>query len=231
MIKIIDLFLKKPEMTKEEFISYLTETYAPKAKSVPGLQGYNVQEAFPIPSRKDIVQLNVPELDGFAEIWVDDLDAYNAIRQSSQGSEWFADRLNFVGSMKSLVTKEDVIVPVPKDRPKARNNAFLNKNPEHTMDEFLHNWHIGHTPAAKTMPYLKGFVLCDVIDEILPEDIEVMDTDIIHGCAQAFFDSPEEEMKMIATPEAKEWFKHGAETFGNIKAFGSKEIEIIPLEV
>ena len=228
MIKIIDLYVRKSGLNAEEFVSYLTQVHGIKAKDVPGVHGYNVQQALPLPERTDIIQLKLPQLDGFAEIWVDDLDTYYALQQSPQGSAWFADRLHFVGAMKSLVTKEDPIVPVPKARPKARNNAFLNKNPNHNMDDFLHNWHIGHGPTAKTIPYLKGFVLCDVIDEILPEDMAAIDSDPIHGCAQAFFDSPEDELKMIATPEAKAWFKHGAATFGHIKAFGSRETEIIP---
>jgi uncharacterized protein (TIGR02118 family) len=215
-------------MSKEQFVTYLIEKHAPMAKSIPGIRAYNVQEALPVPSRKDIVQLKLPELDGFAEIWVEDINVYQAMKKSREGREWFADRLNFVGAMKSLVTKEDIVVPVPRPLTMARNNAFVNKNPAYTMEEFIYHWHVGHGPSAKTMPYLKGFVLCDVIDEILPDDITAVESDIIHGCAQAFFDSPEEELKMIATPEAKEWFKHGAVTFGNIKAFGAKETQIIP---
>jgi hypothetical protein len=202
-------------------------------KAVRALRGFNVQEALPLPARKDIVQLNVPaDVDGFAEFWVDDVADYAAAMDDPAAADWRAARARLCGAARTLVLRENPLIPVPADRPPTRNNAFLTRNARfETSEAFLHEWLIGHGAMCLTIPYLKAFVPCVVTDRLPPMDLPELPTDEIEGIAQAYFDTPEDEIAMIQTPEAKEWFAHGAITFGLIKAFGAREtVASIPAE-
>ena len=116
-------------------------------------------------------------------------------------------------------------------RPPTRNNAFLTRNARFDADAFRYEWHIGHGDMCKAVPYLRGFVPCDVIAVLPQGEVPELQTDPIEGVAQAYFDKLEDEMAMIQTPEAKAWFAHGAITFGLIKAFGAREtVAVMPPE-
>lgn len=233
MIKIFELLRRIDGADHEVCLAGLTAAAAGLA-DLGGLRGFTVQEALPLPARKDIVQLAIPaDVDAFVEFWFDDLATYHAAMQSEAGQAWRKARAASVGSARTLVVEERAIMPVPTKRPPARNNAFLTRNARFaTKQDFLDEWLVGHGDMCLSIPYLRGFVPV-VVTEVLPQsDVAEMDMDEVEGIAQAYFDTPEEEMLMIHTPEAKEWFAHGATTFGLIKAFGARETAAsIPDEV
>lgn len=224
MIKIFELLIRAGGVSHEEMLTGLTKAAA-GLKDVRGLRGFDVQEALPLPARKDIVQLNVPaDVDAFVEFWVDDAVAYQAAMEQPAAEAWRTARAKLCGAARTLVLRENPLIPVPVDRPPTRNNAFLTRNARfRTSEDFLHEWLIGHGDMCLTIPYLKAFVPCVVTDRLPPIDLPELETDEIEGIAQAYFDTPEDEIAMIQTPEAKEWFAHGAITFGLIKAFGARE--------
>lgn len=227
MIKVFELFVRKPELDLEDYLERLSAAAA--GLPAAGARGYIVQRALPLPARADIVQLNVPSsVDAFLEIWADDLDSYRAALASRESEPWRSARAALVLQAKTLVLVERPQIPVPTPRPPARNNAFLTRHQRFTLLQFRHEWHVGHGHMSQHIPYLRGFVPCDVI-EVVPQQggVAELQTDAIEGIAQAYFDSAEDEMAMIRTPQAKEWFAHGAQTFGLIKAFGAREVAAV----
>jgi Methylmuconolactone methyl-isomerase len=226
MTKIIELHTRKDGLGQAEFMARLRD-HALLAQGYDIFDGYNVQEALPIPERPDIVSLRLPEpVGGFIEYWVPSLERYEDETRQTDMASWLAARRAFAGGARCFVVEEDEIVP-PAGLV-ARNNAFLTKKDGLTTPEFLAAWHGAHGRMAHDIPYLRGFVLCDVVSEREPDGVPAIDGPAIDGVAQAFFDSREDEGRMVATPEAKEWFAHGAETFGLIKAFGSVETTVVP---
>lgn len=219
MIKIFELLRRRDGVDHDACLAGLT-------RGAAGLGGcYTVQEALPLPARKDIVQLAIPgDIDAFVEIWCADVAAYQALMASEAGRAWRVARAAVVGEARTLVIEERAIMPVPADRPPARNNAFLTRHPRFPDQQaFLDEWLVGHGDMCLSVPYLRGFVPCVVLDVLPQTDVAEMVMAQVEGIAQAYFDTPEEEMLMIQTPEAKEWFAHGAITFGLIKAFGARE--------
>lgn len=224
MIKIFELLRRIDGADHETCLAGLTAA-ADGLGGMPALRGFTVQEALPLPARKDIVQLSIPaDVDAFVEFWFDDAAAYAAAMESEAGRAWRKARAAVVGSARTLVVEERAIMPVPARRPPARNNAFLTRNPRFADKQaFLDEWLVGHGDMCLSIPYLRGFVPVVVMDVIAQADVAELEMDEVEGIAQAYFDTPEEEMLMIQTPQAKEWFAHGATTFGLIKAFGARE--------
>lgn len=226
MIKIFELLILKSDTDKA--IAALAEATQEFAAQSDGILGFTVQSANPVPARKDIVQLAVPaEVDTFAEFWVADEGTWQSVLDSDPGRRWRAARAAVVEQAATLVTHEHTLIPVPEPRPGCRNNAFLTRNPSLSEEEFLDAWVGEHGKMCLSIPYLRGFVPCKVSARLPQVDVAEMDCAEIEGIAQAYFDNPEEEMMMIATPEAKEWFAHGAITFGLIKAFGAVELAAV----
>lgn len=230
MIKTLDLFVAKNGMDRDAFTKAWADTHAPKAAGLPGLKGYILSHIVEEPGRPDIPQLAMPQIAGVQEMWFDSLEARQEALVKPEWRDWFAERAGFASAMKTFLVKEDVIVPVPTPRPAAKNYAFLNKNPEFDDAKFRYEWHVGHGPMGKNVPYVRGFVPCDMVAELGQSDVPTFAADVIEGVAQAYFDSAEEELMMLKTPEAQEWFKHGSETFGLIKPFGMVETVIITPE-
>jgi hypothetical protein len=233
MIKIFELLRRADGVDHDACFASLTDA-GQGLIGAPFLHGFTVQEALPLPARKDIVQLAIPaDVDAFAEFWCDDLAAYHTFLASDAGQTWRKARAAAVGAARTLVIEEQGIMPVPAKRPPARNNAFLTRNARFaTHQDFLDEWLVGHGDMCLSIPYLRGFVPCVVVGDVAQADVDELEMDAVEGIAQAYFDTPEEEMLMIQTPEAKAWFAHGAITFGLIKAFGAREtVFAIPAEV
>jgi Methylmuconolactone methyl-isomerase len=227
MIKNLELLARKQGASHEEFMRECAEVHGRAVMNVPGVRGYILHDLMPTAARTDIIELSIPEIDTIAEIWFDSLEARRELVTQAPLKNWLDGRRSFVGKIKSMVAREDTIIPVPDPRPGLKNLAFVNRCPGLTLEEFRNEWHVLHGPMAIGQHYLRGFVLNDIIAETPPDGIEPLVTGHIEGCAEAYYDSPEDQDRMIATPEAKEWFKHGAVTFGNIKARSTHEIVIM----
>lgn len=223
MIKIFQLLVPRSGQGAETFVARLTEAARPLV-GAEGLAGFDVQQALPLPARKDIVQLDVPAaVEAFVEFWVEDDATYDAFLDSAAGRRWREARAEVTQAARTLVLVERPKIPVPAERPATRNNAFLTRHARFTPEEFRHEWHVGHGDMCLSVPYLKAFVPCDVVATLPERDVVELRMAEVEGIAQAYFDTPEDEIAMIQTPEAKAWFAHGAETFGLIKAFGARE--------
>lgn len=229
MVKIIELIQRKNSLSAAECTRHMLCEFAPRAKDFPVIKGFNVAEAFPVPARPDVVQLGLPDdLGGFAETWVDSVQDYQQAAAEPPMRGWLAERAAFAEAIRAFVVTEDVILPVPASGADTRNNAFLTRAAGKTAQQFRAEWHGEHGAMARGIPYLRGFVLCDIIGEFPPVGVAALGGPEVEGVAQAYFANPEDEGLMIATPQAREWFRHGAETFGLIKAFAAHQTVIVP---
>jgi hypothetical protein len=76
---------------------------------------------------------------------------------------------------------------------------------------------------ARVVPYLQGFILNDLTSEVRVPGIDSIPFGMPVGVAEGWLESPEAQQKMVATREAKAWFAHGANSFGEIKSFLTRE--------
>ena len=228
MVKTIEVFLKKGEISKEDFIAKL-KAHGEGAKAIKGIKGYIVNEVVPSPPRLDIAQFRIPLLDAIVETFYDDIEALRAVRDGDNMKAFLASRADFVGSMKTLLTLEHIIIdPGVENRPSVKNFAFLNRRPGMTLPEFLNEWIVLHGPMSLKVPHQGGFVPNEVLAVIPNSDgFDLIDTDYIEGVAVANFVSTETQALMRASDEAKEWFKHGGVTFGTVFGQSARETVII----
>jgi len=109
MVKICSILRRKPGLTPEEFLRYWKEKHAPLAsKVIPGLRKYVQNHPIKIPGFEF-------EIDGIAEIWWDDIEAfqnYLTWRQTQGAKVLIEDENKFIdkGGIQRFLAVEYVVV-------------------------------------------------------------------------------------------------------------------------
>ena len=105
MTKVLIMFQKRADLSREEFRRYWRETHAPLAVKMPGLRKYLQDHVIPDPAQ------DAPPYDAVAELWFDSSEAFQASMASPEGQATLADTPNFVdGDSVRMVTVEEVTI-------------------------------------------------------------------------------------------------------------------------
>ncbi|HLJ90315.1 MAG TPA: EthD domain-containing protein [Candidatus Angelobacter sp.] len=105
MIKLVYCVTKKPGLTDEEFFSYWKDVHGPIGARIPGLRRFVQSHRVTVAGDKYL-----PDYDGMAELWFDDVNALLAARQSPEWAAASNDEPNFIASGKAayFVSEEHV---------------------------------------------------------------------------------------------------------------------------
>jgi len=109
MIKRISLLTRKDGMTREQFTRHWLEIHAPLAKPVPGLRRY-VQAHIVEEFRRPDIPTSPVEVDGIAELWFESRESMERALASPEMKALHADGALFIGSNKTFVVEEKVII-------------------------------------------------------------------------------------------------------------------------
>lgn len=113
--RALSVVKRKPGAASEDFQRHWREIHATMAREVPDLRGFVVSGilAQGVPPGLEPIALDGP-IDGFAESWVEDLDARARMVASPEAKRWFADGAILFGAVKTVVLEDRVIVPPPQ---------------------------------------------------------------------------------------------------------------------
>ena len=108
MVKLIYLFNRKPELSVEEFQRYWRDTHGPIAAKIPGVRRYVQCHTLPSLYAGD----TPPPYDGAAELWFDDMEAFQRAAGSPEVAAAIEDERKFIDHSKTALffTEEHVIV-------------------------------------------------------------------------------------------------------------------------
>ena len=106
MIKLVYCITKKSTLTDEEFFHYWKNIHSPIGARIPGLRKLVQSHRLTIPGDQ-----GVPDYDGMAELWFDNLESLQAARNSPQWKASTEDEANFIDSTKvaSFISEEHII--------------------------------------------------------------------------------------------------------------------------
>lgn len=110
MIKLLSLLTRKDGITHEEFVRHWLEVHAPLAHAVPGIRRYVQSHITGTRSRADIQDTDV-DVDGIAELWYDDLQAFERAAATPEMKRLTDDGALFIGRIKTYVIEEKPIIP------------------------------------------------------------------------------------------------------------------------
>jgi uncharacterized protein (TIGR02118 family) len=116
MIKRVSLLTRRTGMTREQFTRHWLEVHAPLAHAVPGLRRY-VQSHVVEEYRRPDIPTSAIEVDGIAELWFESRVAMERALASPEMAALHADGALFIGSNKTFVVEEKVIISGPVAQP------------------------------------------------------------------------------------------------------------------
>ena len=228
MIKSFSFLTRKPGMTHEQFVRHWHDVHVPMSHDVPGLRGYIVSTVVDQQSRADVPGFEMAPFDGLAQTWFDDLEGRARAGASPEGKRWHADGGLIIGNIRMFVTKEDVVVPLPAQRPPLKTLSVIKRRPELSPEQFDHHWRAIHAPMARDVPRLRGFALSGIIEEQFRPDIQPFAMDgPLDGFAESWWDSRESRAEMVASDKGKSWFADGAKFIGAVRSILLSERVVI----
>ncbi|WP_433282874.1 EthD domain-containing protein [Pseudonocardia xinjiangensis] len=102
---------RRADFTREQFSDYWTNTHAPLLVSVPEVRKYTIRYVQQHNTGFMPEGLRSAPYDGIIEVWLDNLEALQAIASSENWATVLADVENFADTSKTayLFTTEEVI--------------------------------------------------------------------------------------------------------------------------
>ena len=114
-VKSFTAIRRGDDATPEAFQQAWRGVHGPMAATVPLLRGFVLSGILAEQPRDDIPALRMAlPLDGIAESWCDDMAARRAMVVSPEAQHWFADGATFLGQVKTVLLREEVILRPPR---------------------------------------------------------------------------------------------------------------------
>jgi len=221
MIHLHYFITRKPGLRDEEFHRYWRQTHAPIVKRITQLKGYIQSHLVPF-------DINNSTYDGEAEIWLDDLNALEALRKSREFLDGAArDEPNFIDHKRSdfLIARDHVIIDGPRKPGLVKGVWRMGRKSGLSLGDFRRHWLTLHAAVAKTIPGVRRYVQSHVIDEAYSYAEPRWD-----GVAQLWWDSPQALAEALKSPQFKEDMRDGQEFIDGdtISFFLAEEYQVIP---
>lgn len=125
MIKMISLLKRKSHLTREQFLSHWVHTHAPLAFDVPGTRRYIQCHLVSEQTRHDIPSVDF-QIDGVAELWFDDIAAFEAAHGTAEMKALLADdAYSSAKSKPTSCTSMRFRWPRGEDMRKARRHHYM----------------------------------------------------------------------------------------------------------
>lgn len=114
-LKGISFFVRRPEWEASRFQQHWLHDHAAMVHGVPFVRGFVLSPVVEQPTSLDTVLgidlIEVPRLDGIAELWVDSMEARTRMRETPEAKRWFEDGSATIGQITTLMTREVVVRP------------------------------------------------------------------------------------------------------------------------
>ena len=158
MIVRTGILRRRPDLTAEQFRSHWLKVHGPLAARLPGLRRYHQNHVV------DASQLAIDhargtwEVDGFSQLWFDDVDAMRRAVASPELRPDLPDIANFCADVKLVFCQPNVVVPVAADAgPLVKRMSILTRRPDITAERFRDEWFGFHAEAVRKFPNLMGY--------------------------------------------------------------------------
>jgi uncharacterized protein (TIGR02118 family) len=191
MIKMVTFAKRRNGMSVEDFQDYWLSSHAPKVKSYPGLRRYAVSLTLATGYGR-----GEPAYDGVAELWFDDMAAFENARESSEFANGVKDLVNFIDmeSRGMILVDEHVVKDGPVPEAGVKNIEFVTQKAGMPRDDFQRYWREVHGPLAAKISVIRRYVQ----SHTRPELYENGGAPAYGGVAITWFDGTS-DMRVSAT--------------------------------
>lgn len=140
MIARIDIFNKKDEVSSDTFRKHLNEHEA-NMSQMSGFQKYSqnyvIESTQPSGLGNEDYPTSSERVDAFSKIWFDD---QSSVEDTLNSNEIDALNRNDMGELKSVVTKQNIVIPTVKDKGIYKMMQVLKRPVDVSPEKFEHEW-------------------------------------------------------------------------------------------
>ena len=111
MLKVVGLLTRKPHLTHDEFVDHWMNIHGPLALAVPGIGRYVQSHIVGTRTRSDVPESAV-QIDGIAELWYDDMAAFEAASRTLEMKRLTDDGALIIAEIKTFLIEEKEIIPL-----------------------------------------------------------------------------------------------------------------------
>lgn len=154
MIKRFTLLTRKPGQSKEEFMERWRH-HGTLVARMPGLRRYVQSHVETFEYAPSLPEIH-PVIDGFAELWFDDIAAMNAALASPEHDPLIPDGEGFIGGISTYISTEKLFVDGTRDG-KLKRISLINRLPGQETDDFMKRWH-HHGVLVSKLPGIHHYV-------------------------------------------------------------------------
>src|SRR3954447_10779786 len=155
MIIRTGILTRRPDLTPEQFRTHWLKGHGPLAAKLPGLRRYHQNHVV------DASQLAIDhargtwEVDGFSQLWFDDVDAMRRAVESPEFRPTVPDIAKFCGDIRLVVCQPNIVVPgAAGTAPLVKRMSILTRRLDITAERFRDEWFGFHAEAVRKFPNL-----------------------------------------------------------------------------
>ena len=195
MIKLINLVIRKPALSVEDFQEYLRTKRAGHVRDLSEVKRY-VQCHTLLSGYK---RQTPPPLDGIEEMYLDSIAGLESLQKKiddlSTSSEW-SDVVD-AERTKSIVTEEFLIKPGAIHENMVKNIELVTRKKSMDLDEFHGYWEKHHGPLAARIESIRRYVQ----SHTLMSEYKKVQPPWYDGTAETWFDGTNGMRMSAASPE------------------------------
>ncbi|HEU0201419.1 MAG TPA: EthD family reductase [Burkholderiaceae bacterium] len=228
MIVRMGLLRKKVGLTPEQFRKHWRGTHGPIAARLPGLRRYHQNPVVDSAQRGIDYRRGSLVIDGFSQLWFDDLESMHRSLQSDAVAPLAADEANLIEDIRIVVCEPNVVIPTATDRPLIKRMTTLKRRPDVTPEKFRHEWFDVHSFLVKRLPQVKGYTQNFVIERALqrgrPATYEELPVD---GIVELWFEDVSSLQAAFASDAGRTLMTHATEFIDEITTFLVEPVEVL----
>jgi uncharacterized protein (TIGR02118 family) len=219
MLVRMGIIRKKEGMPVSEFHKYWYEKHGPLASKIPGIINYTQNHVI------DSSQLGINfargniAVDGFSQLWFEDKAKMDK-GFSEMAQVLPNDEEKFIGDIKIIVAKQNVIKPTPFDKPLIKRMSILKRRPDVDFETFQYEWNKVHAKHVLSMPWIEGYTQNLVIDHSIKKEISAEYNDVcIDGIVELWFRDIASLENAFKSPNGQITMKHASTFIEEISTF------------
>ena len=211
MISRFGLLRRASGLSREDFDRHWRRSHGPLAAKFPGLRAY-YQHLIVDDEQFGIDHARGPwSLDGFSELYFDDIDSMLSAVSSSEFSGALADEDGFLEDVHVVACEKHVVVPAELgDGPFVKRMTLLKRLPGMAFTDFCHEWLEVHAWWVRQWPNVLGYVQNLVIDRYHNSRTEssTYDEVPVDGIVEFWFRNKEQAAELYASNIVTQTQKH-----------------------
>jgi len=220
MITRMGLLKKKPSWTTEAFRQHWRDHHGALAAQLPGLRRYHQNHVVDQAQRGIQFARGPEQLDGFSQLWFDDVDSMRAAIASPAGQALVADEQHFIGDLRVVAVQQTTVVPpvLPQGgSPAIKRMSLLRRRADVSAERFAHAWQVEHAALVRQMEGVRGYRQNLITERQAPKGTVVGYEQLpVDGIVELWFDSIESIDRIFGCPAGLALMAHAGSFIGEI---------------